>query len=619
MNNVNGDSAPLAGTSIAAGRRAAPLGASFASAIKVLHGIGRYSLLAIVVMTIVRGLLPALQVSGVAGMVSSVADSQGGLSRTGLFALVQLSLALIGSYALDNLIKYAGDRLTLKLSFDTDINVVRRLCSLEVQDFESSRTYDKIQRVDATTGEHIFGLFDSARSGIQAIISIIGVAAVIATWNVWIALALLITPIPAAIATFQLQTRAYDIEFSRAPQSRLANYFRALLTSDSTRKEIKLFRLAHLFESRYLELRRTFLRQDLLLTRYNLTKAGTLGLISVVANVAAIVFASILAFNGGRVGELAGFISATAQMNSLVMAAFLGLTGIYQHLLYVSNWVAVMQMHPSQIREGSLPLSDPPASGPDRAGVEIEFQNVTFTYPGTERKVLDHVSFTIRAGATAALVGLNGSGKTTVCKLLLRFYEPTSGNIFINGTDITQFSRESLYDHFSALFQDFAKFERSVGDNVTFGAGAAYAPTRDDAGVIASLEMVGLEFLQKEMPEGLDTILGRRFQGGRQLSIGQWQRLATARALYKKPQLLVLDEPTASVDAVSEKAMFEALGSIDYGLTILLVAHRFTTINHADHIIVLDKGRVVGSGNHDSLLGSCTFYADMFTAQHGYH
>lgn len=337
------------------------------------------------------------------------------------------------------------------------------------------------------------------------------------------------------------------------------------------------------------------------------------------ANVAAIVFASILAFNGGRVGELAGFISATDQMNALVMAAFLGLTGIYQHLLYVSNWVAVMQMHPSQIREGSLPLSDPPASGPDRAGVEIEFQNVTFTYPGTERKVLDHVSFTIRAGATAALVGLNGSGKTTVCKLLLRFYEPTSGNIFINGTDITQFSRESLYDHFSALFQDFAKFERGVGDNVTFGAGAVYAPTRDDADVIASLEMVGLEFLQKEMPEGLGTILGRRFQGGRQLSIGQWQRLATARALYKKPQLLVLDEPTASVDAVSEKTMFEALGSIDYGLTILLVAHRFTTINHADHIIVLDKGRVVGSGNHDSLLGSCTFYADVFTAQHGYH
>lgn len=619
MNNINDSSESLDGISIAAGRRAAPLGMSFMRAIKVLHSIGRYSLLAIVIMTIIRGLLPALQVSGIASMVSSVADSRGGFSETGLFALIQLSIALIGSYTLDNLIKYTGDRLTLNLSFDTDINVVRQLCLLEVQDFESSHTYDKIQRVDATTGEHIFGLFDSARSGIQAMISIIGVAAVIAAWNVWIALALLLTPIPAAIATFKLQTKAYEIEFSRAPQSRLANYFRALLTSDSTRKEIKLFRLAHLFESRYIELRKVFLRQDLLLTRYSLTKAGTLGLVSVMANVAAIVVASILALGGGRVGELAGFISATAQMNTLVMAAFLGLTGIYQHLLYVSNWVAVMQTCPSQISEGSLPLSDTLVSGLGFTGVEIKFQNVTFTYPGTERKVLDCVSFTIRAGSTAALVGLNGSGKTTICKLLLRFYAPTSGDILINGIDIAQFSRESLYDHFSALFQDFAQFERSIGDNVTFGAGADYASARDDADVIASLEMVGLEFLQKEMPEGLDTILGRRFKGGRQLSIGQWQRLATARALYKKPQLLVLDEPTASVDAVSEKAMFEALDSIDYGLTILLVAHRFTTINHAEHIIVLDKGRVVGSGNHDSLLNSCKFYSDMFNAQHGYH
>ncbi|MDO4665572.1 MAG: ABC transporter ATP-binding protein [Actinomycetaceae bacterium] len=171
---------------------------------------------------------------------------------------------------------------------------------------------------------------------------------------------------------------------------------------------------------------------------------------------------------------------------------------------------------------------------------------------------------------------------------------------------------------FSALFQDFAKFERSVGSNVVYGAGRDFNSLSDEADVIESIKMVGLEFLADELPEGLETILGRRFEGGQRLSIGQWQRLATARALYKKPKLLVLDEPTASVDAVSERAMFKALDKINDGLTILLVAHRFTTISHADYVIVLDGGRVVGSGTHDSLLSTCKFYADLYRSQYDY-
>lgn len=596
----------------------APLGLSLQRAIAVLKDTGRYSLLAIIVMTLVRGILPAVQVAAIGSLVANIADFSSGLNQAALWALTQLSLAFIGAYVLENLIKYVGDRLTLKLSYDTDITVVRKLSSLEVQDFECAHTYDSIQRVDSTTGQHIFELFDSARSGIQGAISIVSIIAVIATWNLWIAVALLIAPIPAAIATFQLQNKAYEIDFARAPQLRLATYFRELLTSDSIRKEIGVFSLAQLFESRYTSIRKGFLKQDYLLARYNLTKSGTLGLISVFANVASIVFASIVAVQDGKVGELAGFISAMGQMNGLVLATFIGITGIYHNLLYVSNWVAVMEMQPAQISSGRLTLEESKLPQNASDAVEIEFKNVSFTYPGTQTKVLDGVSFKIDAGTTSALVGLNGSGKTTICKLLLRFYEPTSGSILINGTDIADYSREALYKRFSALFQDFAKFERSLGDNITFGAGRGF--TDDDAqAATAALNMVALNYLKEELPQGFDTILGRRFDGGQQLSIGQWQRLATARALYKKPGLLVLDEPTASVDAVSEKAMFEALTAIDYQLTILLVAHRFTTICHAEKIIVLDGGKVVGCGDHATLLKSCKFYADMFHAQNSYN
>ena len=222
------------------------------------------------------------------------------------------------------------------------------------------------------------------------------------------------------------------------------------------------------------------------------------------------------------------------------------------------------------------------------------------------------------AGTTAALVGLNGSGKTTACKLLLRFYEPTGGRILIDGIDIREYSRDYLYARFSALFQDFARFERSLGDNVAFGMGEGFSGGGRTAVVLGSLEAVGLGYLPDELPDGLDTVLGRRFEGGRQLSIGQWQRVAMARALCKRPGLLVLDEPTASVDAVSEKAMFDALAGLDRGMTVLLVAHRFTTIGHAENIVVLDRGSVVGTGDHATLLENCKFYADMFHAQECY-
>lgn len=602
-----------------AGRRAAPLGESFRCAVRMLCGTGALSLAGLVVMTVIRGLVPGVQVFAVSTLVSSVADADGSLHPRGTMSLALLAAAILTAYVLDNLMKYVGDRLTLRLSYDTDMQVTSKLCALEVQDFESADTYDTIQRVDSTTGEHIFGLFDTARSAVQSVIAIFGVAAVVASWNGWIALILLVAPVPAAVATFRLQARAYDIEYARAPQSRLASYFRALLTSDAVRKEIRIFRLARMFQESYAGLRKRFLDQDGALIRYNLTQAGTLGLVSAMANVAVIVFASIVAAGGSRVGELAGFISATTQMNGLVLAAFLGVTGIYQHLLYVSNWVALIRMKPSPIREGTLAPTD--GAGGDAGtsdAVAVEFRHVSFTYPGTDNEVLHDVSFTVPAGTTAALVGLNGSGKTTACKLLLRFYEPTGGRILIDGIDIREYDRDYLYARFSALFQDFARFERSLGDNVAFGMGEGFSGGGRTAVVLGSLEAVGLGYLPDELPDGLDTVLGRRFEGGRQLSIGQWQRVAMARALCKRPGLLVLDEPTASVDAVSEKAMFDALAGLDRGMTVLLVAHRFTTIGHAENIVVLDRGSVVGTGDHATLLENCKFYADMFHAQECY-
>lgn len=566
-------------------------------------------------MTLIRGMLPGLQVYAVGALVSAI--SAGGLHFEGdvRLSLILIGVSLIGAYVFENLIRYVGELLTSQLAFRTDISTMEKLGDFEVADFESARTFDAMKRIDSSTGEHVFGLFDSARTAIQGALSILSVAAVIASWHLGIAVALVLSPIPASIAAFRLQALAYDVEYRRAPRSRLAQYFRSLLSSESSIREAKIFGLTPLFQDKYQSLRRTFLLEDLRLSRLNLTHAGSLGLLSVLASFVAIILAVRIASETGRVGELTSFITASGQMNGLVMASLLGFTGIYQHLLYVSNWVHVMEQEPSTIHEGVRNLASAEIEFGHPRGVAVEFRHVSFCYPGTERIILHDVSFRIEAGETAAIVGLNGSGKTTICKLLLRFYAPTSGVILIDGQDIRVYSRSSLYSQFSALFQDFIKYERSLADNVSYGLGREYDLSAPDDELLETLSLVNLDFLPAELPDGVNTVLGRRFAGGQQLSIGQWQRLATSRALHKRPRLLVLDEPTASVDAVSERAMFEGLSTLDVSVTTILVAHRSSTIRHAEHILVLESGSIVGDGNHESLMGSCALYVEMHSAQ----
>lgn len=587
-------------------RSGAPLGKSLSFAVHELLQADRNKLLIIILLSLLRAFLPGLQVYATGLLVDTVVKAQANINVLWL-PLGIFGGSLLASYVLENLIKFFSDLLTLKLSYRTDLKAIDKLGTLEVQDFEQAKTYDTIQRVDSSTGEHIFNLFDTTRTFIQSTISMISIIAIICLWNPYLAILLLIAPIPGAIATFRIQVKTYNIEYSRAPASRLANYYRGILSSDAARKEVKIFALAKYLVEQYKKIRKTFIAQDKSLIKYNLTQAGGLGLISVFANIFAITVGAIIAIRGEAVGELAGFISATSQMGALVLSAFIGATGIYQHLLYVSNWVALSDMQASQIEQGEyeLDLSQP---------VKIEFKQVSFTYPGTDTKVLDQVDFSIEPGISAALVGLNGSGKTTICKLILRFYTPSSGQILINGLPIEAYRRESLYRGFSALFQDFMKYERSLGDNIRYGNMVDY-PSESDPKMWEYLNLVGLDYLENKLPKGLEAMLGRHFAGGHQLSIGQWQRVATARALLKQPKLLVLDEPTASVDAISEKVMFEAISKLSAEMTLLLVAHRFTTITHAQKIIVLESGRILGEGTHAELLESCPHYRQLYQAQ----
>ncbi|WP_328703563.1 ABC transporter ATP-binding protein [Actinomyces sp. zg296] len=587
-------------------RGAAPLSRTMSIAWSRIDGSARRRFAVIGILSIVSGVLPGAQVYAVGALVSSVVDSAD--YRGYLVWAIVFGVVVFVKYVLENIIKFLGDVLTLRLSYDIEIDAVQRLGDMEVQNFESSKTYDIIQRVDESTGEHVYGLFDMLRSAIQALLSLLSICAVLWQWSPVIASMLLVAPIPGCVATFRVQTRAYDIEYKRATKARLAGYLRGLLMSDSAKKETRLFRLDELFTNSYSSIKKNFLRQDIGLARFALLQAGGLGAASVLASFGAVVYAAIIAGVHNRVGELAGFISATTQVGPLVLAAFIGFTGIYQHLLYVSNWVALVDTQPARIAEGAF-------RGPsDGRGGSVEFRNVSFRYPGTDVLALNDVSFSIDSGSITAFVGINGCGKSTICKLLLRFYEPDEGEIFVDGRPIGELSREYLYSWSSALFQDFVKYERSLRDNIEYGYPRDRG-TADDERLWDSLEAVGLRDWAMSLPERLNTMLGRHFEGGHQPSIGQWQRIAAARALVKKPRLLVLDEPTASVDAVSEKILFEAMAALGGETTVVLVSHRFATVAHADRIIVIDDGAVVGVGGHADLMEDCAHYRDMYDAQ----
>lgn len=560
----------------------------------------KWKIIILFTATLILGFTPAIQVYLISQVVEHVAIVKN--VRVIVFLLSVLSGILIMDFILANLIKYMNDKMLIDIVFDVDRGIVNMTVPLEVEQFESEITYNLIQRVDNNTGNKIFGIFDSLRSSLQSLISIISVSVVIYSWNPWIAVLLCVGPIPGILGNYIIQKYAFEITYLRAPKERRAKYYRSLLTSDSARKEIILYDFGKKLYNRYVKFMRVFRKQDNIIAKRSFILASTLGLTSIVVNIIAIVFGTVTAIDNANVGQLAGFITAASSMGLYVTQLLTKFGTIYQNSLYISNWLRLTKLTPSKIDSGNRDIegSKPP---------KIEFVDVSFRYPGTEILVLKSVSFIINPGECVAFVGPNGSGKTTILKLLLRFYEIDSGKILINDIPIQEYSRSSLYMNFSALFQDFTRYEFSLAENISVNFTEELSNCNR---IMNVLESVGLSELPKTLPNGLKSILGRKFEGGVQLSLGQWQRIAIARALYRNPILLVLDEPTSSTDTITEKNLFQHISNDCRNQTIILVSHSVDTIKIAAKIFVVDEGKIIADGTHHELLRKCQTYATLF-------
>jgi ABC-type multidrug transport system fused ATPase/permease subunit len=480
-----------------------------------------------------------------------------------------------------------------------------KLTELDVPHLEDPQVQTLISKVRETHAWRVPDFFRMLSYAFMALVGALSAAIALVPFGWWI--------IPLVIAgtapRVYLRTRFGEMQWSMygsgAPEARKLWYFGHLLSEPAHLRELKVFRTARPLLSRYREIQaRIFALGRRPLDRYrrvNMVAPLVEGVL-----VFAIAWSALPTVAAGAlsVGTYAFFVTMLQQLATSSAEAGSSAGNTYENLLYCRHWNELM----------ALPRLIPHAERPHRFDAvsppRIEFRNVSFTYPSGQAAVHD-VSFAIEPGESVALVGVNGAGKSTLIKLLCRFYDVTDGQILVNGVDLRELDLAHWYAHLGTLFQDFVQYKLSVRDNVLLGD-----PTRvDEPAVLTAIAKAGARGFVEELPGRYDQILGTDFADGEQLSGGQWQKLAIARAFYQAAPVLILDEPTSAIDAEAEQEIFDNLEAEYRGRTLILVSHRFSTVRNADRILVIEGGRVVEAGTHEELLAGGGRYASMFSAQ----
>jgi len=495
-----------------------------------------------------------------------------------------------------------GDKFTRYISTRTMEHASR----LDLTSYEDPLFHDKLERARVQGVDRI-GMIQSTGRFIQEVITAASLAASIFIFSPWMLLALVLCVIPAFLGESHFAFLGYSLSFQQTTVRREMDYLRVLGGSKESAKELKLFGLGSFLIQRYTTLSDELHRQTASLAKRRLVIGSLLTLIGTLGYYGAYAFAIYQTVIGvltlGTLTFLAGAI-AGASLN--IQSVFLTFSSIADQALFLTDLLDFFSMKPAVCsKPNALPVPRPFRHG-------FEFQNVSFAYPGSSKLILNDISFRLDRRERIALVGQNGQGKTTIVKLLTRLYDPSAGKILLDGVDLREYDLEDLWKEIGVIFQDFMRYEMTASDNIAIGRiGERNNPLRVRAAAGRSLAN---EVIRK-LPNRYDQILGRRFDGGVDLSGGEWQKVALARAYMRDAQLLILDEPTASLDAQSESEVFRRFTELTKDKTALLISHRFSTVRMAHRILVLRNGSIAEEGEHEDLMRSGGQYAEMFELQ----
>jgi ATP-binding cassette subfamily B protein len=442
---------------------------------------------------------------------------------------------------------------------------------------------------------------------IQQSVTAMAFSAVLVLYSPFLLLLLIAGIIPAFLGESHFAFLTYAKNFRQTPLRRQMDYLRQVGGSKEAAKELKLFNLSEYLTQRFTSLSKSIYDENVALNRRRLFWGGLLAIVGQLGYYGAYGYSIYRTIQGQyTVGDLTLITTAIMQAMANIQQAFSTASGVADQALFLTDLLAFFEMKPRvESKVGGLLAPHPIIRG-------FEFRNVSFTYPGTNRRVLSDFNFSLSPGQRVALIGENGQGKTTVVKLITRLYDPTEGQILLDGIDLREYDLASLHSEIGVIFQDFMRYEMTARENIAVGRieqphtpeEIEYAAEKSlAAGVVAKLQ------------NGYDQMLGRRFEGGVDLSGGEWQKMALARAYLRDAQLLILDEPTAALDARSELEVFERFAELTYDKMALLISHRFSTVRMADRIVVLEGGRLVEEGSHDQLIALGGRYAAMFEMQ----
>lgn len=588
---------------------------------------GPWILFVMVFMAVFNGVIPVIGASITANILNSLVDAFNTVvpnvtigeqvsmmmqTKTGKAIIFWLVVQLIFTFAksiitnIDTILTRIYGELVVN---HIKLKIMNKSKTVDLASFDTTEFYEKLENANREAGMRPVQILNSTFKIFSTLITVISFVAVLIAVSPFAPAIIVILAIPSAIINFIYRKKNADYIRRKSKDRRVMNYYSSTITNKDLVKEIKLFSLSDIFIGRYKEtFNRYFKGLKKLFVTEGLWHIG-LTVLNAAANCAIFVYIAIQVCNGNEmIGNYSLYASALSSISSGVATLISTTATIYEGTLFIDNMIVFMK------KEQSIVPTVNPARIPERKIPHvIEFKNVSFRYPDTERDVIKNVSFKINSGETVVLVGLNGAGKTTLVKLITRLYDPTEGEIFLDGHNIKEYDIEQLYSMFGIIFQDFGKYAVSVKENIAFGEydGQIDEERIHEAAVASDAD----EFITK-LPDGYDTPLMRIFEeNGIEPSIGQWQKLSIARAFYSDSDILILDEPTASLDPMAEQEIFNRFDDLRRDKTSIFVSHRLSSATTADKILVLEYGELIEQGSHKELMEARGRYHTLFSTQ----